>query len=101
MATSSIMSSCSVGLEVNEECHKIECKTKRGILLPLTDLSKEDRDLIVWRAGLNLSDIRAQTICYHHEITYGKQYESRQRQCCDPLSIHKKRVTSKLSSHLL
>ena len=85
---------CSIGSELNQECHKNSYSRKCG-LLTVSDLSEKDKKLLQWRAELGLSVNVSDDICFHHEKMYISRYESLQRYCCDPFQSHKKHVSSK------
>ena len=62
---------CTIGLQLNEECHKkVYCKT--------------------------VGVISASSISTKHEKMYLARYESLQKYCCDPKNIHKQKITSGL-----
>ena len=83
---------CTIGLQLNEECHKkVYCKTV-GVI-SASSISTEQRKLLEWRTGLSIDD--DSKICCHHEKMYLARFESLQKYCCDPKNIHKRKITSK------
>ena len=84
------MNSCSVGLYLDSECHKlIYCRTVG--LKNLESFESNELELVFWRSGLTMLNINA-TICHHHEQTVLKKFSSFQKSCFDPFRIHKKVV---------
>ena len=83
---------CTIGLELNEECHKkLYCRCSGNILA--SDLEAKQKSLIEWRTGITFDD--DSKICDHHEKKYFSRYESLQKCCSDPMKIHKLQVKSK------
>ena len=78
---------CSIGLDLNDDCHKTAYSRNTGLILA-TELSQENKRMLEWRSGLTLSD--KSTICVHHEELFLSRFESLQKYCCDPLNVHKK-----------
>lgn len=75
--------SCSIGISMNEACHKtINCRIEG--LKQSSEFSGEDLELIKWRSGV--SDIG--NICFHHDKVLLIRYESLQK--FDPFAKHKK-----------
>lgn len=91
--------SCSLGLLLNEECHKKSYCRNTGTK-NIHDLTIEDKALIEQRIGMKLSIIDS-TICYHHEKVYLSRYESLQKVCADPFKTHTQQIKSKLSNYYL
>lgn len=88
-------SGCSIGIALEEECHKkIYCRNVGT--LAASDLSQDDKKLLEWRSGVLLRD--DSTVCFHHEKMYISRYEYTQKYCSDPFKLHKKRISSKFAS---
>ena len=51
---------CSIGSELNQECHKNSYSRKCG-LLTVSDLSEKDKKLLQWRAELGLCFVNIRT----------------------------------------
>lgn len=83
--------SCTVGVASGsaKDCHKLTFSKHRG-LLKLSDLPKDDQQLIRLRSGLE--DTQAGDVCYYHRFLFLDKYESFQKVCSDPFNSHKKRV---------
>ena len=82
------MKPCSVGSELDEDCHKTTLIRKAGFLA-VSDLTEEEKKLLKWRTGVPFSEER--TICFHHEKFYISRYASQQKYCFDPFKLHKQR----------
>ena len=89
------LSNCKIEESLNEECHKFAYCGKKG-LLPIFEFKEPDRHLIQWRCGIQLKD--ENQICLHHEKVYLTHYQSLQKYCSDPFSVHKKHIYSKFYS---
>lgn len=83
---------CKIGLHLNDECHKLTYCRRSGFV-SCSELSQGDKDLLQWRSGVHLTS--QDQICMHHEKLYLSRFETLQKYCSDPFSIHKKHVTSK------
>jgi hypothetical protein len=94
MASSSAIKNCKIGHCKNEHCHKLTYCRKIG-LISISELKQKDRELLQWRCEISLDD--QDQVCFHHEKLYLSRYENLQKYCCDPFSLHKKHITSKLN----
>jgi len=92
--TSSMLEQCSIGLGLNDYCHKKNFNRRDAGFFAANELSQEDRKLLEWRSGLTIGD--ESSICFYHHKEYLDRYESLQKYCCDPFHSHKKHITSKL-----
>ena len=90
---SSASESCSIGLDLKDDCHKTAYSKTTGLILE-TELSQENKRMLEWRSGLTLSD--ESTICVHHEQLFLTLLESLQKYCCDPLNVQKNKIKGKL-----
>ena len=88
---------CSIGLHLNDVCHKKTFIREAGLKV-VTEFSEEDRKLISWRCGFHIPD--ESCVCFHHEQVYLSRYASQQRFCCDPFRCHKKRIQSKFAYYV-
>jgi hypothetical protein len=79
---------CSVGILLDDNCHKKSYSRTTGFIL-VTNLTEEEQKLLRLRAEINLLGCD-QTICNHHKAVYITRYESRQTSCVDPFKRHKK-----------
>ena len=86
---------CSVGLFLNEDCHKQTLVRQKGIM-DISDLPSDSVELLKWRCGLDCLE-PAMNICFHHEKKYITRFAQFQRICCDPYKRHKGPVKSTLS----
>ena len=79
-------SKCSIGVNLNEECHKTTYNSQIGSR-HIDMFAEEDQLLIKLRSGIDqpLTDI-----CNHHEKYFLVKYVTFQYKCCDPLLVHKK-----------
>ena len=82
------MSSCSVGLYMNSECHKTTYSRTVGVK-NVESFERNEIELIFWRSGLTMLNTNA-TICQHHEQTVLRRFTSLQKYCFDPFKTHKK-----------
>ena len=78
---------CSVGYQIHDQCHKV-CYSRCKGLVEFQSLSNDDRELLVWRSGVNLSP--KDTICFHHEKVFLSRFEYLQKACADPYRKHQK-----------
>ena len=74
-------SKCSIGVYLNEECHKTTYNSQIGSR-HIDMFAEEDQLLIKLRSGIDqpLTDI-----CNHHEKYFLVKYVIFQYKCCDPL----------------
>ena len=79
-------SKCSIGVYLNEECHKTTYNSQIGSR-HIDMFVEEDQLLIKLRSGIDkpLTDI-----WNHHEKYFLVKYVTFQYKCCDPLFVHKK-----------
>ena len=79
-------SKCSIGVYLNEECHKTTYNSQIGSR-HIDMFVEEDQLLIKLRSGIDkpLTDI-----WNHHEKYFLVKYVTFQYKCCDPLLVHKK-----------
>lgn len=92
LPSASSLDACSIGLFLNQDCHKFHYCRKAG-LLKVTDFSEEDKELMQWRCGYQFHN--DDKVCFHHEKLYLTRYESLQKYCADPFTVHNKHITSK------
>ena len=81
-------SKCSIGVYLNEECHKTTYNSQIGRRHSIFFIfAEEDQLLIKLRSSIDqiLTDI-----CNHHEKYFLVKYVTFQYKCCDPLLAHKK-----------
>ena len=57
---------CSIGFDLNDDCHKTVCSRTTGLILA-TELSQENKRMLEWKSGLTLSD--ESTICVQQNET--------------------------------
>ena len=76
----------SIGVYLNEECHKTTYNSQIGSR-HIDKFAEKDQLLIKLRSGIDqpLTDI-----CNHHEKYFLAKYVTFQYKCCDPLLVHKK-----------
>ena len=79
-------SKCSIGVYLNEECHKTTYNSQIGSR-HIDMFAEEDQLLIKLRSGIDqpLTDI-----CNHHEKYFRVKYATLKYKCCDPILVHKK-----------
>ena len=79
-------SKCSIGVYLNEECHKTTYNSQIGSR-HIDMLAEEDQLLIKLRRGIDqpLTDI-----CNQQEKYFLVKYVTFQYKCCDPLLVHEK-----------
>ena len=78
---------CLVGdcTNAQDHCHKTTyCRTVN--LSQIHTLSVESKHLLETRSGAVFDN--EDTICNYHEKFYLSRYESLQKSCCDPHSVH-------------
>ena len=77
-----MLEQCSIGLSLNNSCHKKSFNRGVAGFFAANELSQEDRKLQECRSGLTIAD--ESSICFHHHKVYLDRYESLQKYCCDP-----------------
>ncbi len=85
---------CSVGEALESVCHQHTFTRNYGIKF-LSSLSAGEREKILWRCHLknHVFAVDNPTICFHHELVYGRVFERRSSdRCCDIYKKHKKKV---------
>lgn len=83
---------CSIGIYVNEECHKTLYGTVPKGLTKISEFCNEDQKTIFFRTSSNVT-----TICKYHEKKILLKFNHLYGQsCCDPLRTHKKTVKKNL-----
>ena len=78
---------CSIGIQFRSEC-----LTTYAPLLGIKyfeDLPDDDREILMWRTGLSLINVKS-TTCLHHKHVHLKRYATKVTQCCNPINAHKK-----------
>ena len=68
-------------------------------MLQVTELSRDDTELILWRTGIHKRTLM--TICLHHHKQYLEKFTTLNPFCCDPFRHHdeKKIIKVLFSSH--
>ena len=61
------------------------CSTTGLISIDL--LNPEEREVILWRAGLSMINIDT-TLCHHHNYILSKRFVMKERSCCNPFGLH-------------
>ena len=85
------MEECSIGKLIKSQCHEQDLIKTYG-LKNLEELSVENRQLLILRAGLEEEGVLNEgVICFHHEQFFLHRYTSMQRRCSDPFKKHKSR----------
>ena len=79
-------SKCSIGVYLNEECHKTTYNSQIGSR-HIDMLGEEDQLLIELKSDI---DKTLTDICNHHHKYFLVEYVAFQHKCCDPLLVHKK-----------
>src|SRR5215470_1488699 len=87
--------SCFIGTQLRDVCHLLTYCRNKGFLL-FSDLSENDRRLLLLRTGISSKPSNSDTLCFHHQVFFLSRYESFQKFCCDPFRVHKKHVTKSL-----
>ena len=77
---------CSIGKFESSECHELVHTHGKVGLLPFVDLSKEECELIVWRTGIRVKNLK--TICFHHRKLYLEKFSVLNKYCCHPFGRH-------------
>ena len=84
---------CSVGNLLNLECHKATFSKR----IENHSIAEHDRELLTWRTECNLNFTDDDIICAHHEKSFlSDKFSINERNCCDPLFVHKKPITNGL-----
>ena len=78
--------SCSIGETEESDCHSIAHTHGKTRLIPITEYSPEDTDLIVWRTGIRKNNLK--TICLHHQKLYLEKFASCNHCCANPFGHH-------------
>jgi hypothetical protein len=89
--SSNTLTSCSVGLSLNEECNKTSYTRKIG-LRSLDSLTDDEKELLFMRTSISSENPETFTICHHHEKKYISSYVSLQMYCIDPMGRHKVKI---------
>jgi len=92
----SLLENCSIGIQLNIDCHKSGASAVTQVLLNIKDMSQEKQDLLSLRTELSMDNL--QTVCSHHEKIFLTHFEHSQWKCCDPLGRHKSAIRSSLRS---
>lgn len=77
---------CSIGLHLQEQCHKTSYVKKAG-LVQADELDAEEIETLLLRTGLGEAGF--DSVCLHHKCVYLVRYELMQIKCCDPYKVHK------------
>ncbi|KAG8180983.1 hypothetical protein JTE90_024731 [Oedothorax gibbosus] len=90
---------CGIGIFLQDECHRL-IYTRTSLLHNNSELSEENKELLLWRSGTLESSI--QTVCSHHKEVFLRRYETSQNLvCCNPFKSHKKGAKGSLRPVLL
>lgn len=84
---------CSIGKEIETDCHK-NSYTQKNNLTEISSLTSEEINILSLRTGVRSENLH--TICEHHKIFFLKKYEVYQKECLDPFKCHKKKITKSL-----
>lgn len=82
------LSSCSIGEIERSECHKTTYTHGKCELSQITQLSKENVELLVWRTGIRKNKLK--TVCLSHQKVYLDKFTLLNPFCCDPFNRHNK-----------
>ena len=77
---------CSIGEFEDSACHKMVHTHGKIGMLQVTELSRDDRELILWRTGIHKRNLM--TICLHHHKQYLEKFTTLNPFCCDPFRHH-------------
>jgi len=79
------MNKCSIGLTLNDKCHKTS-KIKQSGFINLSILSCDDREIIKMRAGIEAEEITS--ICLHHHKVFMETFATKSDKCCNLFKKH-------------
>ena len=82
------MEKCDIGKSLKIHCHKTGFSRKQGFV-QFKDLPGEKQEEIIWRANLKEKYSSIRIICCYHEQFYGKYFERKITNCCNPFGTHK------------
>ena len=87
---------CDIGSLLDKPCHKKDYTRQIGIKR-LLDLSLDDQDILLWRAGLidSMGKRENKSICLHHEKLFGEVFARKTKEndkCCEKLKSHNRKV---------
>lgn len=84
-----VMESCSIGVYCSQqhECHKL-IYTRTIRLRNISELSADERTLLLRRSGFSNLCSSTSTVCSYHEQIFLAQYSFLERSCCDPCNLH-------------
>ena len=85
---------CSIGEVLKDECNRKTYTRKIGYK-HLSTLPKDEQEKILWRSGLSghTFSVENVSICFHHELVFGRVFERRvSDKCCDVFRVHKMKV---------
>ena len=84
---------CSIGGFQDSPCHKTFHTRGKIVLIQANELSKEDVELVIWRAGIHMKSFN--TICLHHRIQCLNKFTILNPFCCDPFRLHEVKKSHK------
>ena len=71
-------------------CVTTYCSTIGLILIDLLDV--QEREVILWTAGLSMIKVDA-CLCHYHKNILNKKFIMKEKCCCNPFGLH--RITGK------
>ena len=84
---------CSIGKFQDSQCHKTFHTRGEVGLIQVSELTKEEIELVIWRIGINKKNLN--TICLHRQNQYLEKYIILNQFCCDPLQHHDDKKSNK------
>ena len=88
---------CSIGINLESECHRTTYTSLLGIE-PFEDIPEYEREILMWRTGFSIINIKP-TTCLHHKHIYLKRYTTKLTLCCNPFNKHNKVIKGIYTNH--
>ena len=79
-------SQCTFGYFTGKTCHVTTYCSNTG-LISIDLLDPQEREVILWRAGLSMINVDT-TLCHHHNYILSKRFFMKERSCCNPFGLH-------------
>ena len=83
----------SIGKFQDSQCHKTCHKRGKVGLLQVSELTKEEIELVIWRKVINKKNLN--TIGLHHQNQYLQKLTKLNQFCCDPCQHHDDKKSNK------
>ena len=78
-------SQCTFSYFAGKTCHVTTYCSTTG-LISIYLLDSQEREVILWRAGLSMINVDT-TLCHHHNYILSKRFVIKERSCCNPFGF--------------